>query len=303
MTTTPAPSGEQFVIEHGEHTAVIVEVGAKVRSYTVGGRDVFVSWGEDEICPVSNQAILLPWPNRLGDGQYTVEGVTYQVPIGEVARNNALHGLVHWTNWVCVQRADDSVTMELKVPATKYWPFQIVVQATYSVSDDGLRCEVTTENVGAKAAPYGVGFHPWLSTNGADLDDCTVRLDASTRITPDERLLPIGKEAVAGDFDLREERSVKGLDLDDAWTDTIRDADGLSWCVLGCPDGRKPAVWMDESIEAWQVCTADRIPAHFRFGLAAEPQTCWANAFNTGDNLIWIAPGESHTVRWGATLL
>jgi len=55
-------------------------------------------------------------------------------------------------------------------------------------------------------------------------------------------------------------------------------------------------------MDCWQVCSADHIPAHYRFGLAAEPMSCYADAFNTGDRLVRLEPGESHTVRWGAGL-
>ncbi|QAY63299.1 aldose epimerase [Xylanimonas allomyrinae] len=302
-TTVPAPSGTQHVISHGQHRAVVAEVGAMVREYTVGGRDVFVPFAQDEVAPVFNGAVLLPWPNRLRDGAYAVDGTRYELAQSEPERGNALHGLACWVRWSLVEATTDAVTLELALPAQKGWPFQLVSQARYSLSDAGLDVTLTTRNVGAGTAPYGVGFHPWLSPGGASLDACTVRLDATTHVTVDERLLPTGTEPVAGAFDLRTERSLAGLDLDDAWVDVTRDGDGLSWCRLGCPDGRTPAVWMDASMETWQVCSANHIPHFPRAGLAAEPMSCVADAFNTGERLVRLAPGERHVVRWGATLL
>nr|WP_130416705.1 aldose 1-epimerase family protein [Xylanibacterium ulmi] len=299
----PAPSGAQYVISYAEHRAVIVEVGAMVREYTVGGRDVFVPFAQSEVAPVFNGAVLLPWPNRLRDGAYTVDGTTYELAQSEPARGNALHGLACWTRWSLVQTTASSVTLELALPAQKGWPFQLVSQARYALSDAGLEVTLTTRNVGVGTAPYGVGFHPWLSPGGASLDECTVRLDATTHVTVDERLLPTGTEPVAGPFDLVAERSLAGLDLDDAWLGVTRDAEGRSWCRLGRPDGRTPAVWMDESMDAWQVCSADHIPHFHRAGLAAEPMSCVADAFNTGERLVRLAPGDVHVVRWGATLL
>ncbi|WP_425956381.1 aldose 1-epimerase family protein [Xylanimonas sp. McL0601] len=303
ITTAPAASGTQHVITHGGHRAVVVEVGAMVREYTVGGREVFVPFAEDEVAPVFNGAVLLPWPNRLRDASYTVDGTTYELAQSEPDRRNALHGLACWTRWSLVEATESSVTLELALPAQKGWPFQLVSQARYGLSDAGLEVTVTTRNVGAGTAPYGVGFHPWLSAGGASLDECTVQLDATTHVTVDERLLPTGTEPVAGPYDLVTERSLAGLDLDDAWLDVTRDAEGLSWCRLGCPDGRTPAVWMDESMDTWQVCSANHIPQFLRGGLAAEPMSCVADAFNTGDRLVHLAPGDVHTVRWGATLL
>jgi aldose 1-epimerase len=301
-STSPV-SGTQYAISHGEHRAVVAEVGAMVREYAVGGREVFVPFGTDEVAPVFNGAVLLPWPNRLRDGAYTVDGVTYEVAHTEPDRGNALHGLACWVRWSLVEHVSDAVTLELALAPQKGWPFQIVSQVRYAVSEAGLEVTVTTRNVGAGTAPYGVGFHPWLSAAGAALDACTVRLDAETHVTVDDRLLPTGTEPVTGQFDLRTERPLAGLDLDDAWLDVTRDADGLSWCRLTAPDGRTAAVWMDESMDTWQVCSANHIPHFVRGGLAAEPMSCYADAFNTGDRLVRLAPGDVHTVRWGATLL
>ncbi|PZR52095.1 aldose epimerase [Xylanimonas oleitrophica] len=301
--TAPAPSGAQHVITHGDQRAVVVEVGAMVREYSVAGHDVFVPFAEQDVAPVFNAAVLVPWPNRLRDGSYTVDGETYQLPVSEPDRGNALHGLACWTRWTTVETAPDAVVLELALPAQKGWPFQLVTRVRYALSDAGLEVVLTTRNVGTGTAPYGVGFHPWLSTGGAALDECTVRLDATTHVTVDHRLLPTGVEPVSGDHDLRETRSLAGLDLDDAWVDATRDADGLSWCRLGRPDGRTAAVWMDGSMDCWQVCSADHIPGYERSGLAAEPMSCVADAFNTGERLVRLAPGESHQVRWGAALL
>ena len=99
---THAPSGAQVRIAHGDHAATITEVGAAVREYAVGGRPVFTPFGEDEVSPAFNGAVLLPWPNRLRDGQYTVDGTTYQVPISEPDRGTALHGLACWQRWTVV---------------------------------------------------------------------------------------------------------------------------------------------------------------------------------------------------------
>lgn len=62
---------------------------------------------------------------------------------------------------------------------------------------------------------------------------------------------------------------------------------------------------MDGSADTWQVCTGDAVadPRHRRTGLAAEPMTCIADAFRTGDRLVHLQAGEAHEVRWGARLL
>ena len=303
--TIAAPSGAQYRISHGDHHATITEVGASLRQYAVGDRDVITPFAESEIAPDSHGAVLAPWPNRLGNGQYTYQGVHYQVPINEPEFNTALHGLVCWERWTLVMHTAASVTLALALVPVPGYPFALRIEITYTLSDGGLHVRTVTTNAGGTTAPYGVGFHPWLSPAGADLDDCTLCLDARTRVTTDDRLLPVGTEPADGDFDFRAPRPLWGIALDDAYVDVLRDADGLSWVRLAAPDGRTAAVWMDESMDTWQVCSGDALTnvAARRTGLAAEPMSCVANALRTGDRVVHLAPGERHEVSWGATLL
>lgn len=304
-------SGHQLTIASGDHEATITDVGAKVRRYAVGGRDVFTPFSADEVAPAGHGALLAPWPNRLADGRYTFDGVSYQVAISEPPTGTALHGLVMWQRWQVVpvddadHARDAAVTLELRLPPSGGYPFDLMLRVTYRLGDGGLHVRTTATNLGTGPAPYGVGFHPWLSPGAGSLDDCTVQLDAATRVLVDDRLLPVGTEPAAGDYDLRTPRSARGLDLDDAYLDIIRDADGLSWARLTGSDGRTAAVWMDHTMDCWQVCSGDHIDAvdYRRTGLAAEPMSCIADAFRTGERLVVLAPGQTHEVTWGATLL
>jgi aldose 1-epimerase len=305
-STTPAPlSGHQIHLSLGDQEATVTDVGAKVRRYAVGGRDVFVPFPEDQVAPAGHGAVLVPWPNRIRDGLYTWEGEELQLDITEPDRVTALHGLAMWQRWTPVEVEDAAVTLELRLAPSGGYPFDLLVRTTYRLTAAGLHVQTSATNLGEQAAPYGVGFHPWLSPGDGDLDECTVRLDAASRVTVDERLLPTGTEPVTGHFDLREPRTARGLDLDDAFLDVLRDEDGLSWIRLEGPDGRTAAVWMDESMDAWQACTGDHIGAvdYRRCGLAAEPMSCIADAFRTGDRLVRLEPGATHEVTWGAALL
>ena len=297
--TDTAPTALTITADGG-HEAIITRTGAMLSSYRVAGRDAVVPFEPGTVPPAFNGAVLAPWPNRVRDGRYTWDGTTYQVDINDLTRHNALHGLVFAEPWTVVSQSDDAVSLGLDVPVQPGWPFRLHLVTTYSVGTDGLVIEVIAQNTGEEALPYGVGFHPWLATGGADIDDCTIQVDGDTHIVVDDRLLPVGSEPVEGTpYDLRTPTSLAGLDLDDAWEDATFDADGRSWGRFGCPDGRTVAVWMEAPLVCWQVCSGDHVAALTRVGLAVEPMTCVAEAFNTGDHLIVLAPGETHAVRWG----
>ena len=297
------PTGRQFEIRDGDHVAVVTEVGANLRSYRVGERDVITPFGEDELPPASHGAVLVPWPNRIGDGTYSWDSQDYLLPLTEhEPRRTALHGLVCWSRWEVASHEPSSLTLTHDLVPTPGYPWALHCEITYAVSSDGLEVNLTVRNNSTTDAPYGTGFHPWLSPGDADLDECTLRIDATEHVTINERLLPTGVEPAAGEWDFTEHRSLAGVALDDAFVSITRNALGLSWIELSAPDGRTAAVWTDESMDTWQVCTGDGLVGAHRTGVAAEPMTCIADAFRTGDRLIRLTPGEEHSVRWGLVL-
>jgi aldose 1-epimerase len=57
-------------------------------------------------------------------------------------------------------------------------------------------------------------------------------------------------------------------------------------------------VWADKAWPYVQLFTGD-LPSVQRRGFAVEPMTCPPNAFNTGEGLIRLEPGEAFDGRWG----
>lgn len=271
----------------------------------MGGNDVVVRFREDEVAPAFHGMVLAPWPNRLADGQYSFNGRDLQFAISEPARNTTLHGLSCWDDCTVATASDDVATLVLDMPASPGYPFSLRVSVTYALTDNGLTITTTARNTGATALPYGVGFHPWISPGAGSLDDCTLQLDADTLVTVDGRLLPTGTTPVADDMDYREATTLAGSDLDDAFVDPLRDADGRSWARLTRGDGSTVAIWMDGAAKAWQVCTGNHVSPESaqRTGVAIEPMSCIADVFRTGDMLITLAPGGSHTLVWGMALV
>ena len=91
--------------------------------------------------------------------------------------------------------------------------------------------------------------------------------------------------------------------MDCAVTDLARDQSGRAWLRLSAPDGRRVELWVDEHYPILEIYTGDTLaPDRRRRGLGAEPMTCPPNAFQSGDGLVRLEPGESLTTRWGVQL-
>jgi aldose 1-epimerase len=300
------PSGAQHELRHGVQVATVVEVGAAVRAYAVDARDVLEPFDVGAMCDGGHGAVLVPWPNRLADGRYTFDGSEHRLAISEPSTGCAIHGLLRWVPWQADRHAEAAVTMSARLHPQPGYPFDLVVAVTYALDDSGLTVTTTATNVGDRAAPYGTGQHPYLSAGGPSLDECTAVVPAATRITSDpDRQLPTGTEPVEGTpYDLRAGRSLRGLRLDDGFTDLVRDGDGRARSRLTGPDGRTCELWVGPAYGYLQAFTGETLaPARRRTGLAVEPMTCPANAFNTGEGLQRLEPGESTTAAWGACLV
>jgi aldose 1-epimerase len=300
-----APSGEQFEIVHGDQRATIVEVGGGVRRYDVGDDEVLEPYPVDQMCDGAHGAPLVPWPNRLGGGRYRFDGTEHQVALTEPEKDNAIHGFLRWRSWGCLEHHEDSVVMATTLFPLQGYPFTLEVRVRYALDDDGLTVTTTATNVGQQAAPYACGQHPYLSAGRGLVDDCTLELDARTRIVTDpQRQLPTGTEAVAGTpFDFRRGTRIGELAVDDAFTDLGRDADGRAWVSLTRPDGRVVSLWVDESYPFLEIYTGDTLaPDRQRRGLGAEPMTGAPNALQSGDGLIRLESGETFTAQWGVTV-
>jgi aldose 1-epimerase len=307
MSTPPSgpPSGQQYEIAFGEQRATVVEVGGGIRSYRVGERDVLHPYPVDAMCDGAHGAPLIPWPNRLADGRYRFDGTEYQVALTEPEKRNAIHGFLRWRPWRPVNRGSDRITMAAALHPMQGYPFSLDLRVEYRLGPDGLTVTTVAVNTGGRAAPYGCGQHPYLSPGPGGLDACTLTLDAATRVTTDpDRQLPTGSEPVAGTpYDFRQGLPLKGLECDFAFTDLGRDQAGRAVVRLLGGDGAATELWVDRAYPYVEVYTADTLaPDRRRAGLGVEPMTCPPDAFNSGERLIRLEPGESTTHVWGARL-
>jgi aldose 1-epimerase len=78
--------------------------------------------------------------------------------------------------------------------------------------------------------------------------------------------------------------------------------------VRDAATGRGVALWMDAAHHWVQVYTGDTLPEPLRRrSLAVEPMTAPPNAFNTGEDLVVLAPagdaGDEHSSSWGIRAL
>jgi aldose 1-epimerase len=152
------PSGEQFVLAAGEQRLAVVEVGGGIREW----EGVLLGYGEHEMCSSGRGQVLAPWPNRLADGRYEWDGEELQLPLTEVSTGSAIHGLVRWASWRPAEVEESRVALEHVLHPQPGYPFTLRLRVEYTLREHGLRVRSSAENLGSRAAPFGIGHHPYL---------------------------------------------------------------------------------------------------------------------------------------------
>jgi aldose 1-epimerase len=301
---TRPPSGEQFELESGEWRLTVVEVGGGLRVLRRGDWHVLDGYPLDRMCSGGRGQPLLPWPNRIDGGRYTFDGQPCQLALTEPLRGNAIHGLTRWAHWRAVERSTARVVLEHALDPEPGYPFSLSLRLHYELSPQGLTVRTSVTNAGVARCPFGAGFHPYFSCEGAGdrVDASLLMVPAAEYLLADARGVPTGRAPVEGTaFDFRRARPIGDLVLDHAFAGLARDPDRRARVELASADRRRRiTLWLDESYGYVQLFTGDTLPqAERRLGVAIEPMTCPANAFATGEALRVLEPGESWHCEWG----
>ncbi|WP_460463636.1 aldose 1-epimerase family protein [Arthrobacter pigmenti] len=291
-------TGAQHEISRGDARVVVAELAGALRSFQRGEVQLTETYPDGSIPPSGAGILLAPWPNRIADGRWTLDGRQQQLDITEVPRNNAIHGLLRNTGYQLMSRSAAMVQLSAMIFPQHGYPFHAEHRATYELEED-LSLTVTQELVNRSAVeiPFALGAHPFLRIGDVRTEDLTLTVNAGTRLPTNDRLIPTGREPVEGSFDLRDGRKAGGLDLDTCFTDLVFEQ-GRCRHGLTAGDGRTVTLWMDEAFGYTQVFVTDKFPGRAK-AVAMEPMTAPANAFNSGDGLRWLEPGGTFRACWG----
>lgn len=236
-------------------------------------------------------AKLIPWPNRIRNGHYTFQEKKYQLPINEPGRNNALHGLLY-NRLMKVMKTEadaDSAVLVLGYDfdgSDKGYPFKLEVRITYRLDAKGFSCTTHARNTGTEQLPFADGWHPYL-TFGSPIDRLRLELPTKQFFPVDEQMIPTGKEQF--DFD----GSLSGAKFD---TGFIVSGEGKTR-LIDPARNLTIVLWQDKSYPYLQVYTAES-----RKSIAIEPMSAATDAFNSGEGLVVLQPGEEFKGCYGVFL-
>jgi aldose 1-epimerase len=302
----PVTPDTELSLSFENQRAVVSPWGASLRRYffideSKQGIDIVWGYSGGSGKRGGQGDVLIPFPGRVSDGRYTFEGQSLQLECNDKEGPNAIHGFVRSLPWRVLDTHSHKATFEMRLDAETYadrgYPFSLGIRVTYELAAQGLSCAFAVTNVGRRAAPVGVGFHPYFTVGTSLIDETEVQIPGTACLEFNERLVPTGAIlSVAGTpWDYRQFRAIGRQRFNHCYVQLERDGQGMATASLRhTASGRAIDITMDHAFSALVVYTGDAIVDAPRAALAIEPMTCASDAFNHPDwGLKRLVPGET----------
>jgi aldose 1-epimerase len=285
-------------------SAIISPVGASLMSLTLAGNKVIeqVAAGRPELYA---GVVMAPWSGRIADGKWIdAEGAERSLEVNELARNNALHGLVFDKVFEVKKATTSSVELSIVIAPTDGYPHRLRLAVAYELEDGELFASFAVRNSSETDAPFSIGFHPYISTAWSD-SLLELQSTAQGVLELNENMIATGKDSVStAGKDLRSGKALSDVKLDDDFTD-LNFSNGIASTKLLTQDGSGCEIWQEDIFKHTVIYTPENFPTESGSiqAIAIEPSTSAVNAFNTKQDLLVLSPGETRSGSWGIRLV
>ena len=229
--------------------SILTSVGHMAYGMTVKGHDIlrfpFASADEFKARPAGLHGIpfMGPWANRLDEQAFHANGVRYafDMQLGNVNGATPIHGFMSRTNrWEVIEVRHDEeaawVTSRLEAfrqPSwMKQWPFAHTIEMTYRLAGGELEVRTTITNHSAESMPVSIGYHPYFQLTDSTRDEWTITVPARTRWLLSRQKLPTGETEATAGFFTNSMGALRDYNLDDVFTDLVRDERGRATATL-----------------------------------------------------------------------
>jgi galactose mutarotase-like enzyme len=254
--------------------------GGMATRFEVGGSAVFFLDEATLTDPTKSvrggNPVLFPSPGPLAGDRFTRDGRS-----GSMKQ----HGFARLVSWTPRFASATEVTLELvSDDATRaQFPWDFRAYLRYALAGTTLTVETRLENRSATPMPFALGFHPYFAV--PDADKARARIDTDATRAFDNVTKTV--RDLGGPIDLTPKEVDLHLINHTAHRATLHRGDGSRVVVSGDADFRRWVVWTLAGKDF--VCL--------------EPWTAPADALNSGEGLLTLAPGEAKTLSITIALL
>ncbi len=151
---------------------------------------------------------LVPFVNRIRGGHFAFRGRDIRLAPNMAGDPSPLHGQGWLAPWQ-VESASASEAFLSFHHRPGEWPWEYRAEQHFELDGNGLSLRLSCRNLSSEPMPCGLGQHPYFNCGG----ETRIATKVTHVWTIDEHVLPVGKVAATGRFDLAD-RPVCGQDLD-----------------------------------------------------------------------------------------
>ena len=231
--------------------------------------------------PFYPSGLLMPWVNRVRNGNYSFLGKNYQLPINELNLGNAIHGFMAHMPFEIIQQSknesDASFTLKYIYDGRFIgYPFAFEAYLTYSLDTMGnFNFTMACKNTGDSVMPFAIGWHPYFQL-GNNLNDLTLYFNSIEKYLSDSQMIPLKAEL----FD-----AGKGMNLKEEKPDNV-------YLLKREKENKVSLIHKRENLSLNLYFSAETFPYFVAFCpdneecIALEPMTGNTDCFNTFEGLI-----------------
>lgn len=110
-------------------------------------------WNGNEEFWKYHSPILFPIVGKVNNGEYRVNGETFNLP---------QHGLARTSEFNIIEKSHDHIVFELKysVETLKVYPYKFSLKITYTLVSNGVKVSYSVDNLDNKTIYFSIGAHP-----------------------------------------------------------------------------------------------------------------------------------------------
>lgn len=268
--------------EAGSVLEVVPDRGGIVTRWAVGDRELLYldreRYADPALSVRGGIPILFPICGNLPDNRY-------QLPTGETGELKQ-HGFARDLPWLLAgydlrDAASITLTLDATPETLAVYPFKFRLEFTYRLRGQQLEIIQNHQNWGDRPMPFSTGLHPYFTV--ADKGAIALQIPATEYF--DQKTQETAAYTGSLDFD-RDELDLRFGEISQNKA-AVTDRTHHSTLELS----------FDESYGTLVFWTLKDKPFY-----CLEPWSAPRNALNTGDRLLWLDPGQTHTSTVTLTL-
>ncbi|MCB0593663.1 MAG: hypothetical protein H6557_26140 [Lewinellaceae bacterium] len=284
----------------GNRITLVPGFGSCVLNIELQGQPVldgYTSAEEMNINRWAKNVLLFPFPNRLREGLYQWGGREYAFPVNDGQTGNALHGfgMDKPMEVVKVETGEREAAIRCAFRydgRLSHYPFPFAFEAAFRIADPAtIEIAFQAHNTGGEPLPFGMGWHPYFRLSER-VDDLAMQLPPCDMIGVDQVMIPTGKHYEYTTF--TQLRRIGPEVLDNCFV--LRQQEGQVEITLR---GEKGELAYRQDVGPGKFGYLQLFTPPHRNALALEPMSCNIDAFNSGEGLIRLEPGESASASFG----